>query len=120
MCVWWLVSVGVTMLSVLLCTVLLDCVTRDVVFIIRVIIALCFLIILLSLAACLMDVFGPTHVVCRAIRFTASVSILSGSSPMSSLVHCTHKVAVAGTVLASSYIVNSSISLYVCRQLSCT
>jgi len=58
--------------------VLLDCVTSDIVFVIRVIIALCFFVIFVSLNACIMDMFGPTHVVCRAIRFTASLSILSG------------------------------------------
>jgi len=61
-----------------MCAVLLDCVTPDAIFTMRVIIALCLLIIFLSAAACLMDILGPTHIVCRAIRFTASLSILAG------------------------------------------
>lgn len=60
--------------------VLLDCVTPNIVFVMRVIIALCLLIIVLSLIACIMDMFGPTHTICRAIRFTASLPILSGAA----------------------------------------
>jgi len=62
------------------CVVLLDCVTSDVVFVMRVIIALSMFIMFICAVACIMDVFGPTHVVCRAIRFTASLSILSGTA----------------------------------------
>jgi len=62
------------------CAVLFNCVTPDAVFVLRVIIALCFIVVILSLSGFLMDTTGPTHVVCRAIRFTASLSILSGDA----------------------------------------
>ena len=64
----------------LLFVVLFECVTRDAVFIMRLMIASCFLVIILSLTAGLLDVLGPTHIVCQALRSTASLSILSGTA----------------------------------------
>jgi len=68
------------LLLLLLCVVLYDCVTRDAVFIMRVMIASCFLVIILSFTAGLMDVLGPAHVICQALRSTASLSVLSGAA----------------------------------------
>jgi len=64
-------------------SVLLDCVTPEVVLVLQVIIALCFIVIIISLSACVMDVFGPTNRICRAIRYTASLAVLSGTAAAS-------------------------------------
>jgi len=71
-----------------LCIVLLDCVTSDAILILRVIISLCMFVLFFSAVAFLMDIFGPTHVVCRAIRFTASLPILSGTATINSSFIC--------------------------------
>jgi len=63
-----------------LCAVLYDCLTPDAVFIMRLMIASCFLVIVLSLTAGLMDVLGPTHIICQTLRSTACLSILSGAA----------------------------------------
>ena len=66
------------------CVVLFDCVTRDAVYIMRIMIAACFLIIVLSLTAGLMDLLGPTHIICQALQSTAGLSVLSGAAVDSS------------------------------------
>ena len=62
------------------CVVLYDCVTRDAVIIMRLMIASCFLTIVLSLTAGLLDALGPAHIICQAFRSTASLAILSGAA----------------------------------------
>lgn len=57
--------------------VLIDCVTPSLVFIMRVIIALCALVLLFSLIAFVLHLLGSSHRVLRAIRSNAIFSIAS-------------------------------------------
>lgn len=57
--------------------VLLDCITEPTVFLMKCIIVSCFVIIIFSLTAFILDLVGPTNRILRAIRTNAVFSILS-------------------------------------------